>query len=47
MGFQNGANNLMMNYPIESQNQFNHSRGYSNEDASMATKFKKKNGRLV
>lgn len=35
----------MHNYPIENTGQFNHSRGYSNDE--MAGKFKKKNGRLV
>lgn len=53
MGFQSGANNMMMNnYALENsagsgQNQFNHSRGYSHEDSSLPGKFKKKNVRLI
>ena len=71
MGFQSGANNLLMqNYPIDvagasNQNNgnYSHQRVYSHHDAnelvnqgggqqsghmaSLAGKFKKKNGRLV
>jgi len=53
LGFQNGANNMIMNnYALETgaapgQGQFNHSRGYSHEDANISGKFKKKNVRLI
>ena len=43
---------IMNNYALDNgaapgQNQFNHSRGYSHEDASLPGKFKKKNVRLI
>ena len=53
LGFQSGANNMIMNnYALDNgsasgANQFNHSRGYSHEDASLPGKFKKKNVRLI
>lgn len=43
---------IMNNYALDGsgptgQSQFNHSRGYSHEDASLPGKFKKKNVRLI